>query len=357
MKTTIVTIPVGEALLGRVIDAAGEPLDSHGPLAEADRLPLDQLVGADAAPLPDQLFETGIKVIDLYAPIVRGGTISMIAGSGVGKIVVSIELLQRVVARRGGCAVLAIPDSPTYGMAELVADLRGSGMDIHTTLVVGQPDDPRTACDRAGLAALTLAEYFRDQGRETLLFVDENLISNKTVDRFLTRRRGGANAALTMLVWQHDPPIGDSDGPADSLLRDHDGRLAFSRDLAKQSIWPAVDPLNSTSRLLDGQVLGPEHVRVARAARELLHGYASLEGAGTAGDDEGLRARARRVLLFQSQPFVVAETFTAVPGVYISVEETVRGFGELVAGRHDAVPEEAFRFTGTLDEALSKAAV
>jgi F-type H+-transporting ATPase subunit beta len=355
---TITTIPIGDALLGRVIDAAGQPLDGGGAIEAAGTLPAGPRVGADAAPLPDQVLETGIKVIDLYAPIVRGGTIPLRAGSGVGKIVVSTELLQRIATRHNGCAVMAFLDHPAYGMSELAADLRGGGIDRHAALVIGQPDDTQPSRDRVGLAALTLAESFCDQGRETLLYIEENLISAETVERFLARRRGGAGAALTLLLWQQDPPIMPTGEQVFSrLLRDGDGQLVFSRGLAKQGIWPAIDPLRSGSRLLEGQALGAEHARVARAAQDLLRGFGDLEGSGAAGSDAQLQARARRVLLFQGQPFYVAETFTALPGVYVPVAETVRAFGQLVDGRHDGVPEEAFRFTGTLEEALGKAAV
>jgi F-type H+/Na+-transporting ATPase subunit beta len=355
--TMIIDIPVGDALLGRAIDAAARPLDGGGPIDAAMRLTIDRPAAADTSALPDQMLETGIKVIDLYAPIVRGGTIPMIAGSGVGKVVASTELIQRVATRMGGCAVMAFLDHPTYGMAELMADLRSSGVERHAALLVGQPDDTQALRDRLGLAALTLAESFCDRGREALLFLEENLVSDETVDRFLARRRGDTRSALTLLLWQHDPPIMPAGAHAYSrLLGERDGQIAFSRALAKQSIWPAIDPLRSNSRLLDGQAVGAEHARVARAARDLLRDYGDIEAAGTAGDDPTLRARARHVLLFQGQPFFVAETFTALPGVYVPLAQTLRGFGELVDGRHDEVPEEAFRFTGTLDDALSKAA-
>ena len=360
MSTNVMTtntVPVGKALLGRVIDAAGTPLDGAGPLSAADQLPIGRPVGADTAPLPDQMLETGIKVIDLYMPLVRGGTIPIMAGSGVGKVVLSNELLQRIATRRGGCAVMAFLDHPTYGMAELVADLRGSGVGAYAALVVGQQDDPQAARDRAGLAALTLAEYFCDQGSETLLFIEENLVSSQTVERFRARRRGGASAALTMLLWQQNPPVMPTGEQVFSrLLHERDGQIVISRALAKQSIWPAIDSLASTSRLLDERFVGAEHVRVARAAQDLLRGYGDAEIGGAAGDDSVLRARARRALLFQGQPFFVAETFTGLPGEYVPVAETVRGFGELVAGLHDGVPEEAFRFVGALDQALGKAA-
>jgi F-type H+-transporting ATPase subunit beta len=188
--------------------------------------------------------------------------------------------------------------------------------------------------------------------------LEESLVSADSVDRFLARRRGGARAALTLLLWQHDPPILPPGAQVSSrLLSDGDGRLVFSRALAKQSLWPAIDPLRSTSRLLQSQAVDAEHARIARAARDLLQSHGDIDGAGAAGEDATLRARARRVLLFQGQPFVVAEPFTAVPGIYVPLAETLRGFGELVDGRHDDVPAEAFRFTGTIDDALGKVAV
>ena len=350
------TIPVGDALLGRVIDATGAPVDGQGPIEAATRLPIDQAVGVDRAPLPDQLLETGIKVLDLYAPIVRGGVMPMIAGSGVGKVVVSNELIQRVATRRGGCAVMAFLDHPTYGLAELVADTRSAAIDRYAALLLGQPDDPQATRDRLGLAALTLAEAFCDQGRETLLFLEENLISIATVERFVARRRSSDKAALTIVLWQHDPPIMPAGEQVYTrLLRDRDGRIMFNRALGKQNIWPAIDPVQSASRLLDGQALGPEHAQVARAAQALLRDYGDLDGAGATGDDARLQARARRVLLFGSQPFAVAETFTARPGVYVPVTATVRGYSELLAGTYDDVPEEAFRFAGGLEEVIVKA--
>jgi F-type H+-transporting ATPase subunit beta len=356
-NTTINTVPVGDALLGRMIDAAGAPLDGGGPIGVASQLPIDRPVGADAAPLPDQMLETGIKVIDLYAPLVRGGTIPIMGGSGVGKIVVSIELLQRVATRQGGCAVMAFLDHSTYGVDEMVADLRSSGVDAQAVLVVGQQDDPQAARDRVGLAALTLAEYHCDQGRETLMFMEENLVSDETIERFRMRRRGSVSAALTILLWQQNPPITPTGEQVFSrLLAERDGQIAFSRALGKRNIWPAIDPLASTSRLLDQHLVGAEHVRVTRAAQELLRSYGDAEIGGAAGDAPILRGRAQRVLLFQSQPFYVAETFTGLPGEHVPVAETVRGFGELVDGLHDTVPEEAFRFVGTLGQALDKAA-
>jgi F-type H+/Na+-transporting ATPase subunit beta len=349
--------PAGEALLGRVIDAAGEPLDGGGSLAELPRLPIDRPVGADApGAARATLLESGIKPIDLYAPIARGGTVPLIAVPGTGMIVVSTELTHNIASRRGGCAVMVDLGDHTFSTNDLIAELRGGGVDRHTVLIAGQQGDPPEMQRQLALMGLTLAEYFCDRGRETLLFMDERLVSQSTAARLRERRRG-ASAGLTLLVWHvRTPDTFDPDQILQGLPLETDGRLVFSRALAKQSIWPAVDPLASTSRLLDEQCLDAEHGRVARATQELLRNNGDIEGTGAAGGDTRLRARARRVLLFQGQPFSVAETFTGLPGEYVGVEETVRGFAAIVAGRHDDVPEETFRFTGTLDQVLARAA-
>jgi F-type H+-transporting ATPase subunit beta len=347
--------PVGDALLGRIIDATGASLDDRGLINALTQLPIDRPADADPMPLANQLLETGIKVIDLFAPIVRGGTSTMTAMPGVGLIVTSSELIQRIAARHGGCAVIADLEDGIYPLSELVADLRSGGVDRHVAIVAGRQDEMAEGKRRIALAGLTLAEHFCEQGRETLLFLNEQLLTEQTTQRLRDRRRGGMRGSLTLLIWQVRTPETIHELALDQPLP-VDGRIVFSRSLAKQSIWPAIDPVQSTSRLLDGQALGAEHVRVARVAQELLRGYADLAGAGGTGDDARLQARARRALLFGSQPFVVAETFTARPGVHVPIAETVRGYGELVDGRHDDVPEDAFRFVGGIEEVLGKVA-
>ena len=347
----MIDIPVGDALLGRVIDATGAPLDNRGPIDATTQLPIDRPVGADKVLLTDQLLETGIKVIDLFAPIVRGGTSTMTAMPGVGLIVISSELIQRIAARHGGCAVIADLEDGIYPLSDLVADLRGGGVDRHVAIVAGRQDATPAGKRQVALAGLTLAEHFCAQGRETLLFLNQQLLTEQTIQRIQERRRGGTSGSLTLLIWQIRTPETIHERALDQPLP-LDGQIVFNRGLAKQSIWPAIDPVQSTSRLLDGQALGAEHVQLARAAQELLRNYGDLEGTGAASDDARLQARARRVLLFGSQPFVVAETFTARPGVYVPVAETLRGYGKLLAGKHDHVPEEAFRFVGGLEEAL-----
>jgi F-type H+/Na+-transporting ATPase subunit beta len=276
----------------------------------------------------------------------------MTAVPGVGLIVVSSELIQRVATRWRGCAVIACLDDQPYSMKDLFADLHGSGIDGYTAVLAGQPGDSEEEKGLLGLKGLTLAEHFCNQGRETLLFLNEELITEGSIERLKARRRGGADAALTLFVWRLRT-LETFDTSNQPLALDLDGQLVFSRALAKQSIWPAIDSLASTSRLLDERFVGAEHARVARAAQRILRGY----GDPAPGDDPVRRARARRVLLFQSQPFFVAETFTGLPGEHVPVAETVRGFGELVAGLHDDVPEEAFRFVGALDQALGKAKI
>jgi len=350
------SIPVGDTLLGRVIDATGAPLDDRGLINATAQLSIERPVSADVTPLPDQLLETGIKVIDLYAPIARGGTSTITTMPGVGLIVSSSELIQRIAARHGGCAVIADLEDGIYPLSDLVADLRSGGVNQHVAIVAGRHDETPEGERQVALAGLTIAEHFCAQGRETLLFLNERLVTEQTIQRIRDRRHGGASGSLTLLIWQVRMPATMHEQALDQPLP-VDGQIVFNRGLGKQNIWPAIDPVQSASRLLDGPFLGTEHVRVARAAKDLLRSYGDLEGTGAAGDDPRMQARARRVLLFGSQPFVVAETFTARPGVYVPVAETVRGYGELVDGQHDHVPEEAFRFSGSIDAAVSKAAV
>ncbi|MEO7911840.1 MAG: hypothetical protein ABIV47_19515 [Roseiflexaceae bacterium] len=354
MTTTRADLPVGHALLGRIIDATGAALDDRGPIDAPTQLPIDRSSSAESTPLVDQLLETGIKVIDLFAPIVRGGTSTITAMPGVGLIVTTSELIQRIAAHHGGCAVIADLEDGIYPLHELVADLRSGGVDRHVAIVAGRQDETAAGKRRVALAGLTLAEHFCEQGRETLLFLNEQLLTEQTIQRLRDRRHGGTRGSLTLLIWQIRTPETIHEYALDQPLP-VDGRIVFSRGLAKQNIWPAIDPVLSTSRMLDGSALGAEHARVARVAQELLRGYGDLQGTGAIGDDAQLQARARRVLLFGSQPFVVAETFTARPGVYLPITETVRGYGELVDGRHDSVPEEAFRFTGGIEAALAQA--
>jgi F-type H+-transporting ATPase subunit beta len=353
MSTNSSTLSAAEQLLGRYVDATGAAIDGGPPPAQ----PLPELSAhgaaepAGAAP-PHQL-EIGIKVVDLYAPLLRGGIIPLVAGAGVGKTVLMEELIQRVATRQGGCAVLASLDDDGFTKTDVIAELRSSGVERYVAAVLGRRDEPAGTAERVGLVGLALAEDLCGHGREVLLFLDELLVTPATVDRLLARQ-SGATAALTTFILQHKTPADRAPtGALGTLLRDDDGRIVFNRALGQQNIWPAIDPLQSSSRLLGERLASAEHLRVAGEARELLRRTAVIAGAGKANDP--LYARARRALLFQAQPFVVAEPYTAVPGEYVPLADTIRGFGELVAGKYDALPEDAFRFVGAIEQVLAKA--
>lgn len=336
-------IAPSEALLGRYVGASGAPIDDGAPLD----ITLPALAEAPA-PQPDwqpRQIETGIKVLDLFAPIVRGGAISMIAGAGVGKTVLIVELVQRVATRRGGCAVLASLDDDGFSKQDVIAELRSSGVEPYVATVLGQRADPPGTAAQVARAGLALAEDLCARGRETLLFLDELLVTSETVWRLRQRVRGG-EAGLTVFVLQHKTPLDGKNKPLDQLLAERDGQLVFSRALAKQNIWPAVDPLQSSSRLLDARLVSEEHARVASAARELLQHAGVVDGAGD--PNAPLYGRARRAMQLLTQPFYVAETFTALPGEYVPLDETIRCFGELLAGNYDERPEEDLRFKGTI---------
>jgi F-type H+-transporting ATPase subunit beta len=263
------------------------------------------------------------------------------------------ELIQRVATRLGGCAVLASLDDDGFTKNDLIAEFRSSGVERSVATVLGRRDEPAGTADRVGLLGLALAEDLCRHDREVLLFLDELVVTPASVDRLLARQQG-ATAALTVFILQHKTPADRAPtGAFGTLLRDGDGRIVFNRALGQQHIYPAIDPLQSSSRLLSERLVSAEHVRVAGEARDLLRRTGVVGGAGEASDP--LYRRARRTLLFQAQPFVVAEPYTAVPGEYVPLADTLRGFGELVAGKHDALPEDAVRFVGTIEQALAKA--
>jgi F-type H+-transporting ATPase subunit beta len=292
-------------------------------------------------------------VIDLYAPLVRGGIIPLVASAGVGKTVLMEELIQRIATHQGGCAVLASLDDDGFNKNDVIAELRSSGVERYVATVLGQRDEPAGTTERVGLMGLALAEDLCRNGREVLLFLDELTVTSGSVDRLLARQHG-ATAALTIFILQHKTPADRPPaGALGALLRGGDGRIVFNRALGQQNVWPAIDPLRSSSRLLDERLVSAEHLRVAGEARQLLQRTGVVAGAGAANDP--LYERARRTLFFQAQPFVVAEPYTAVPGEYVPLPDTIRGFGELLAGKYDALPEDAVRFVGAIEQALAKA--
>jgi F-type H+-transporting ATPase subunit beta len=327
---TILRIPIGDALLGRTISVAGEPLDGLGPL-DAPRVPIERRLTAGEAPeRQPQIFETGIKVVDLFAPMTRSGAHGMFSVAGVGKLVLMCELAHTLSTRRGGVVVLV--SSEDDWRRDLSSFMREAGVDKHLVTVLSRAADPVDG--RVALAGLTIAEQFCAQGRDTLLFVDAALIIDSNAAEIRARLRNTTPGALILVVYGDELQI-------DTPLAPLDASLLFSFELAKQKIWPAVDPLTSSSRLLTTGAVSEEHVRVANAAGELLRTSDNQQSAQ-------LRERARRLQLFQGQPFVVAEPYTATPGVYVSLEDTIRSYGELLDGKHDNVPEETIRFGGSL---------
>lgn len=331
------TLLVGDGLLGRVVDAGGRPRDRQGALHDVHPAGPGQPL-APAAPV---LWETGIKVIDVYAPLARGSTVALLARPGVGLMVLIHELIYRLAAQRGGCAVMAMLEHERGTLQELVGQLRESGVDQHTALVTGGPDAAPAELRRVLQTALAAAEDFLARGRDVMLVVDDGLVTPETVDLLAGRTRAAGRGSLTLLLcfWQHtgpEPALAPAVAP---LVRDAQTRLVFSRELALQSIWPAVDALQSRSTFLDPASVPAEQIATVEAARSLLR-----DGAQSAAAVD--RERAQKLLLFQAQPFFVAEPFTARPAEAVAREAGVRTFREILDGAYDAIASESLRFIG-----------
>jgi F-type H+/Na+-transporting ATPase subunit beta len=342
MSTGEMTFTVGDGLLGRVIDAAGRPADGGGPLVGV-RPAMPRRAGEAAPDGPIELWETGVKAIDFYAPIRRGGTVALVGSPGVGLVVQVAELTHRLAAR-GGCGVIADLDDEAAPVRDTAGGLREAGVMKHVALMVAAPESPAAERRSLALGALAAAEDFCERGRDVLLVLDDGLATPETAGALRERLRRSERGSLTLLLclWRHTAPEPSLAPEVEPLLRGADARIALSRALGKQGVWPAVDGLASGSRLLDADAVGEKHAAAARGARELLR----LVGEG---EVDARAARARRVLLYGSQPFFVAEPYTARPGVFVPYAETVRAYAGLVAGAYDSVPEEALRFAGVLE--------
>jgi F-type H+-transporting ATPase subunit beta len=383
-----ITTPVGEAVLGRILNVIGEPVDGRGPVKATQRLPIHR----PAPPFTEQstaveMFETGIKVIDLLAPYAKGGKIGLFGGAGVGKTVIIQELINNVAQQHGGYSVFGGVGERTREGNDLWLEMQESGVINKTALVYGQMNEPPGARARVGLTALTVAEYFRDtEGKDVLLFID-NIFrftqANSEVsallgrmpsavgyqptlstdlgtlqERITTTTKGSITSVQAIYV-----PADDLTDPAPATTFAHlDATTVLSRQIAELGIYPAVDPLDSTSRILDPNVVGTEHYAVARRVQEVLQRYKDLQDIiailgmdELSEEDRLIVARARKIQRFLSQPFHVAEAFTNTPGVYVKLEDTVRGFAELVDGQHDDMPEQAFYMVGTIDDVRAKA--
>jgi F-type H+-transporting ATPase subunit beta len=380
--------PVGEAVLGRILNVIGQPVDGRGPVKATAKLPIHR----PAPPFTEQstaveMFETGIKVIDLLAPYAKGGKIGLFGGAGVGKTVIIQELINNVAKQHGGYSVFGGVGERTREGNDLWLEMQESGVIDKTALVYGQMNEPPGARARVGLTALTVAEYFRDSmGKDVLLFID-NIFrftqANSEVsallgrmpsavgyqptlstdlgtlqERITTTTKGSITSVQAIYV-----PADDLTDPAPATTFAHlDATTVLSRQIAELGIYPAVDPLDSTSRILDPNVVGAEHYAVARHVQEILQRYKDLQDIiailgmdELSEEDRTIVARARKIQRFLSQPFHVAETFTNTPGVYVKLEDTVRCFKEVVDGKHDDMPEQAFYMVGTIDDVRAKA--
>ncbi len=394
-----IEVPVGEETLGRIMNVIGEPVDEAGPVKTAQKRPIH----AEAPSYVDQATEaqilvTGIKVVDLLAPYARGGKIGLFGGAGVGKTVLIQELINNVAKAHGGYSVFAGVGERTREGNDLYHEMIESGVnkDPHENngstegskcaLIFGQMNEPPGARARVGLTGLTVAEYFRDQGQDVLFFVDNifrftqagsevsallgripsavgyqpTLATDMGAlqERITTTTKGSITSVQAIYV-----PADDLTDPAPATSFAHlDATTTLSRSIAEKGIYPAVDPLDSTSRMLDPRVVGDEHYAVARSVQETLQRYKSLQdiiailGMDELSEEDKLTvARARKIERFMSQPFHVAEVFTGSPGVFVDLEDTIKGFKGLVAGEFDHLPEQAFYMVGTMDAAIEKA--
>lgn len=330
---------VGDGLLGRLVDAYGMPFDGRGALEDVH--PAAQSAPQHVSARTPVLWETGIKVVDVYAPVALGGTVALLAQPGVGLMVFIHELIHRLAAQRGGCAVMTKLDHARNAVQEVAGELRESGVDQHTVVVAGRSEATPAERRQVVETALAAAEDFVARGRDVLLIVDDGLAIPETVDLLNGRARAADHGTLTLLCcfWRHTEPEPAVAPEVVELVRDAQTRLVFSRDLALQAIWPAIDALQSQSTLLDPAHVSVEHLSVAAAARALLHRDAQSMAAVE-------RERAQKLLLFQAQPFFVAEPFTALPAEFVPRAASIRDFQAILNGDHDAVASETLRFIG-----------
>jgi F-type H+/Na+-transporting ATPase subunit beta len=383
-----ITVPVGPAALGRIFNVLGQPVDGKGPVTAEQHYPIHR-------PAPDledqevrpQVFETGMKVVDLIAPFRKGGKIGVFGGAGVGKTVIIMELIRNVAEEHSGYSVFAGVGERTREGNDLYNEMKESGVLDKVVMVFGQMNEPPGARQRVGLTGVTEAEFFRDEGRDVLLFIDNifrftqagSEVSallgrmpsavgyqptlatemGQLQERITSTKTGSITSLQAVYV-----PADDYTDPAPATTFAHlDSTIALERSIAEQGLYPAVDPLSSTSRMLDPHVVGDEHYAVAREVQRVLQRYKDLQDIiailgvdELSDDDKMIVGRARRIQRFLSQPMRVAEAFTGIPGVYVPIAETIRGFKEILDGKHDDLPEQAFYMQGTIDKVVERAA-
>jgi F-type H+-transporting ATPase subunit beta len=381
-----ITVPVGPATLGRMFDVLGHPIDGLGEVKSDTYYPIHRPApGFEDQSTSVEVFETGVKVIDLIAPFTKGGKTGIFGGAGVGKTVIIMELIRSIAKEHEGNSVFAGVGERTREGTQLYREMIESGVLKDTVLVYGQMNEPAGSRLRVALTALTMAEYFRDQGRDVLLFVDNIFrfsMSGSEVSALLGRMPSAVGYQPTLATEMGQlqeritstrsgsitsmqavyVPADDYSDPAPVATFTHlDATIALERSIADKGIYPAVDPLASTSRILDVNVVGEEHYRTAREVQRVLQRYKDLQDIiailgidELSEDDKLIVARARKVERFFSQPFYVAEQFTGIPGRYVPLAETVRGFREILDGKHDDLTEQAFMMVGSIDEAVEK---
>jgi F-type H+/Na+-transporting ATPase subunit beta len=382
-----IAVPVGEGTLGRLFNLLGDPIDDAGEVKFDERWPIHRPAPSveDLTPTRE-IFETGIKVVDLLAPYAQGGKVGLFGGAGVGKTVLIQELIHNLAAEHGGLSAFCGVGERSREGNDLWLEMTESGVIDKTMLVFGQMNEPPGARMRVALSGLTMAEYFREQGQDVLLFIDNifrfvqagsevsallgrmpsqvgyqptlETEMGQLQERITSTREGSVTSIQAIYV-----PADDLTDPAPASVFAHlNATTTLSRSIAEKGIYPAVDPLDSTSTILKPDIVGEEHFQVANQVREILQRYTELQdiiailGIDELSDEDRLTVqRARRIERFLSQPFFVAEAFTGTPGVYVPIEETVRSFREIIEGKHDDLPERAFLLKGTIDDVVEAA--
>lgn len=384
-----ISVPVGEQSLGRIFNVLGEPIDGKGGIPKPDqRWPIHRPSPSFEEQVPvASILETGIKVVDLLAPYAKGGKVGLFGGAGVGKTVIIMELIRNIATEHGGYSVFAGVGERTREGNELYMEMTGSGVLDKTVLVFGQMNEPPGSRLRIGLSALTMAEYFRDEkGQDVLLFVDNifrfvqagsevsallgrmpsavgyqpslGTEMGELQERITSTTKGSITSVQAIYV-----PADDITDPAPATTFSHlDATTVLSRQIAELGIYPAVDPLDSTSRLMDPRIIGDQHYQTARAVQRTLQRYKDLQdiiailGMDELSEEDRVTVqRARKIQRFLSQPFFVAETFTGIPGKYVKLADSIKSFQMIVDGKFDSLPEQAFYMVGTIEEAQEKA--
>jgi F-type H+-transporting ATPase subunit beta len=382
-----ITVPVGQNVLGRLFNVLGKTMDEEGDVTSEFNYPIHRSAPTFAEQsVEPEMFETGIKVIDLLAPYQRGGKIGLFGGAGVGKTVLIQELINNIAKQHGGLSVFTGVGERSREGNDLLSEMKESGVIKKTALVFGQMNEPPGARMRVALTGLTMAEYFRDQGQDVLLFIDNIFRFTQAgsevsallgrmpsavgyqptlatemgalQERITSTKHGSITSVQAVYV-----PADDLTDPAPATTFSHlDATTVLSRSISELGIYPAVDPLDSTSRILDPRVVGKEHYDIASKVKHILERYKELQDIiailgvdELSEEDKLIVGRARKVQRFLSQPFTVAEQFTGMQGKYVPIAETIRGFKEILEGKHDDLPESAFLFVGSIDEAVEAA--